>query len=552
MQKAVIYARYSSDNQSEVSIEDQVHQAQSYIANQGWGLVATFEDRAISGSTVLRPGYQKLLEGARTGSFDIIVAEALDRLSRDQADVATLFKHLEFLGIKLVTLAEGEISELHVGLKGTMNALFLKDLAQKTRRGLEGRIRQGRSAGGKVYGYDLNHEFDGNGEPVHGGLSINQAEAVVVERIYRNYVAGLSPRKIAHDLNAEGITGPNGRPWQGGTLRGHSLRRNGILRNDLYVGRMVWNRQSFYKDPTTGRRRPRLNPPEEWVINEVPHLRIIDDELAADVRARLDTVEQSDQVKKVRASRFWEKRRAKHLLTGLVRCGVCNATMAAVGGDYLACSAARKFGTCTNRRGVPRKTLESVILTTLQHHLMAPELVKQFTKAFHEEVNRQQKSQLESLGLKKRNLAEVTRKLDGLIDAIAGGLRSDGLQAKLENLESQRKALEAEISGAPPAAPTLHPNLPELYRRRVAELEQALADPETHDEALTLLRQLIDYVEVTPDGKDLKVEFVGQIANMLVLPTPSEARRMAKHKIAVKGVAGACNQRYLPLSEVWL
>ena len=126
------------------------------------------------------------------------------------------------------------------------------------------------------------------------------------------------------------------------------------------------------------------------------------------------------------------------------------------------------------------------------------------------------------------------------------------MQAKLENLESQRKALEAEISGAPPPAPTLHPNLPELYRRRVAELEQALADPDTHDEALTLLRQLIDYVEVTPDGKDLKVEFVGQIANMLVLPTPSEAGRMAKHKVAVKGVAGARNQCCLRLDEVWL
>lgn len=552
MKKAAIYARYSSDNQRDASIEDQVHQAQSHITAQGWELTATYEDRAISGSTVLRPGYQKLLEGARTRSFEIIVAEALDRLSRDQADVATLFKHLEFLGIKLITLAEGEISELHVGLKGTMNALFLKDLAQKTRRGLEGRIRQGRSAGGKAYGYDLIKEFDANGEPVYGGLSINEKEAAVVERIYNKYAAGLSPKKIAHDLNAEGIPGPNGHPWQGGTLRGHSLRRNGILRNELYVGRMVWNRQSFYKDPTTGRRRPRLNPPEEWVVKEVPHLRIVDDKLAAEVRARLDTIEQSSRVRKVRASRFWEKRRAQHLLSGLVRCGVCNATMAAVGGDYLACSAARKFGTCTNRRGVTRKALEGVILTTLKHHLMTPDLVKQFTKAFHEEINRQGKSKLDSLGRKKRELTEVKRKLDGLIDAIAGGLRSEGLQAKLQDLEGQKAALEAEISEAPPTAPTLHPNLPELYRRRVAELEHALTDPATSDEALELLRQLIDYVEVTPEDKDLKIEFVGQIANMLVLPTPSEAGHMAKHIIAAKGVAGGRYQRCLHMDEVWI
>ena len=71
-------------------------------------------------------------------SSTIVLTEALDRVSRDQADVATLFKHLRFAGVPIVTLAEGEISELHVGLKGTMNALFLKDLAAKTHRGMRG------------------------------------------------------------------------------------------------------------------------------------------------------------------------------------------------------------------------------------------------------------------------------------------------------------------------------------------------------------------------------------------------------------------------------
>ena len=83
------------------------------------------------------------------------MAEALDRLSRDQEDIAGLYKRLCFAGVQILTLAEGEITDLHVGLKGTMNALFLKDLAQKTRRGLRGRVEQGRSGGGKAYGYDV-------------------------------------------------------------------------------------------------------------------------------------------------------------------------------------------------------------------------------------------------------------------------------------------------------------------------------------------------------------------------------------------------------------
>ena len=82
------------------------------------------------------------MQDAPLGCFDLIYAEALDRISRDQEDVAGFFKRMAFAEVTIITLAEGEISELHVGLKGTMNALFLKDLAQKTRRGLQGRVLQ--------------------------------------------------------------------------------------------------------------------------------------------------------------------------------------------------------------------------------------------------------------------------------------------------------------------------------------------------------------------------------------------------------------------------
>ncbi len=88
------------------------------------------------------------MEDARGHQVEIIVAEILDCLSRDQEDGAGLFKQLSFLGIKLMTLAEGEISELHVGFNGAMNALYLKDLAQKTHRGLEGRVRTRTDAAG--------------------------------------------------------------------------------------------------------------------------------------------------------------------------------------------------------------------------------------------------------------------------------------------------------------------------------------------------------------------------------------------------------------------
>jgi len=209
---AVVYARFSSELQADRSIDDQVRLCRRLIQQQGWEYQHAYTDRAVSGATALRPAYQALLEDARRGGYDVVVAEALDRLSRDQEDVAGLLKRLRFAGVRLFTVAEGEISELHVGLKGTMNALFLKDLAQKVRRGLEGRVREGRSGGGVCFGYDIVREYDRAGAPIPGGRSINDVEAAIVRRVFGEFAGGSSPRAIAQRLNRERISGPRGEP----------------------------------------------------------------------------------------------------------------------------------------------------------------------------------------------------------------------------------------------------------------------------------------------------------------------------------------------------
>jgi DNA invertase Pin-like site-specific DNA recombinase len=175
--RIAIYARYSSDQQSDASIDDQIRLCKERIAREGWSLEQVYRDAAISGASTLRPGYQAMLEGVRDGGFDIVLAEALDRLSRDQEDVAGLYKRLRFAGVRLITLAEGEISELHIGLKGTMNALFLKDLADKTRRGLRGRVAAGKSAGGIAYGYKVVRSVDAHGEQVRAVMVVSRARS---------------------------------------------------------------------------------------------------------------------------------------------------------------------------------------------------------------------------------------------------------------------------------------------------------------------------------------------------------------------------------------
>jgi site-specific DNA recombinase len=267
MIRVALYARFSSDNQRDASIEDQLRLCRIYAEKQGWTIVGTYQDRAVSGASLVRAGIQGLLIDALHGQFDIVLSEALDRISRDQEDVAGVFKRMAFAEVKIVTLSEGEITHLHVGLKGTMNALFLKDLADKTRRGLRGRVEVGKSGGGLCYGYEVVKQTNAAGEPICGSRRIVPEAAEIVRRIFREFTSGLSPRRIAIGLNKDGVPGPGGKLWGDTTIRGHVSRGTGVLNNELYAGRLVWNRQRYIRDPSTGKRvsRPNLTTGSRWM-----------------------------------------------------------------------------------------------------------------------------------------------------------------------------------------------------------------------------------------------------------------------------------------------
>ncbi len=204
--KVAIYARYSSDNQRNASIADQLRVCRDFAARQRWTVVQEFTDHAISAATLLRSGFQALMRDGLNGRFDIVLAEALDRFSRDQEDTAGLVKRLTFAGVNIVTLAEGDITHLHVGLKGPMNALFLKDLADKTRRGLRGRVELGKSGGGLCYGYKVARATHA-GAAATGNREIVPAEAELIRRIFRNYAAGASPKAAREAIERRALSG---------------------------------------------------------------------------------------------------------------------------------------------------------------------------------------------------------------------------------------------------------------------------------------------------------------------------------------------------------
>jgi predicted site-specific integrase-resolvase len=130
--RTAIYARFSSDKQSERSIDDQVALCRTYCERNELSVVGVYDDRAISGaSTVNRLGWEKLMRDARGGKFDVVVAEALDRISRDQEDLAGIYKRLRFVGIEIRTVQDGKAEEIHIGVKGLVGALYLKDFARR-------------------------------------------------------------------------------------------------------------------------------------------------------------------------------------------------------------------------------------------------------------------------------------------------------------------------------------------------------------------------------------------------------------------------------------
>ncbi|WP_310621281.1 recombinase family protein [Flexibacterium corallicola] len=414
--RIAIYARYSSNNQREASIEDQIRSCSIKLESMGFSNYTPFTDYTISGASLNRPGIQALIQECLSGKFDLVIAEALDRLSRDQEDIAALYKRFSFAGVKLLTVSEGEIDELYVGLKGTMNSLFLKDLADKTRRGLRGRVEAGKSGGGKCYGYDVVTKQNASGDLIRGERTINAVQAQIVRRIFEQYGRGKSPRAIAQALNKEGISGPNSRSWGPSTINGNRARGTGILNNELYIGCLVWNRLRYIKDPSTGKRISRLNPEKEWIIKEVPDLQIIPDDLWQAVK------DHQDRVTKVRGAKqpkpFWQSQRPKYLLSGLMRCGSCGGGYSKINKNLFGCSTSRNKGTCDNRLNIRREVIENTVLDGLRHHLMAPDLFAIFCEEFIKELNKLRRVETEAKAAKQKQLVKVTADIAKLIEAI--------------------------------------------------------------------------------------------------------------------------------------
>ncbi len=462
---------------------------------------------------------------AEAGRFDVVVCEAVDRLGRKLSDVADLFDRLAFRRIAVHTTGLGQLTQMHVGIMGTMAQMTLSDLREKTRRGQLGRARAGRIPGGLAYGYEVVPPAPGAREA--GERQIKPDEAGVVQRIFASYAAGVSPRRLAHDLNAEQVPGPGRRPWGDTTIRGQADRGSGLLNNTLYIGRLSWNRCSYVKDPQTGRRVARVNDASQWEVVDVPELRIIDQTVWDAVKARQEaqSFEQPSSGAELNAAH-----RPTFLLSGLLTCGVCGGSYTMVGKHRLGCATRRSKGTCDNATTIARSTVERRVLGGLRDQMLTPELAAEFVRSFEAESARLRKAAASRSTQATTRLVEVDRRIAGIVESIESGAWNKALGLRLEELEREQATLTAEISEADVVAPVirLHSRASDLYRDKVAALEASLSNPTIRQEAADALRALIDRAMLTPDAEasdELRVELSGDLALILFLASGDVPRR---------------------------
>ena len=521
MKKAVAYCRYSTDLQKEVSIEDQIAHCEQIAKREGFKIVEVFSDRAKSGASMFeRDGLLALMQASKLRKFDAVVTENLSRLSRDQEDTAAIYKRLKFAEIKIVD-ANGEVSDVHVGVGGIVNSMFLTNLAGAVRRGMNGRVRKGLVPGVLAYGYRLVPGKKGERE-------IDPDEAKIVRRIFEEYASGKPPRHIALGLTRDGIPTPSGNAeWNHNTIAARSKERGGMIGCQLYVGKLIWNVSKSILNPHTGRKIQRLGKPEDVMVTDVPHLRIIDQGLW----------DRAHKVQGVRSGQ-WSRRPANlklppirhgaanyrttqdHLLGGLLVCEKCGQhliLMQTTANDArVACSAAHLRSTCEHRRSYSMRELERTVVEGMKEKLTNTEALIEFTKAYHERWAERQKEVRGERDKVQRQLNRTTVQIDRYVTAIG---ESDqpvkGLVDKINALETERIALEgrlalidAEAGGAENVV-SLHPAALDRFRDNVVTIHAALTgglDGVKLEPFRAAFRNLFERVVVHPTGKRMPYE----------------------------------------------
>ncbi|MBY3086088.1 recombinase family protein [Rhizobium laguerreae] len=492
MKRAVIYARYSTDLQNDKSVEDQFSLCRDFAARLGADVVKQFSDRAKSGASMFgRPGLADMMTAAERGDFEILITESTDRVSRDIADLAHVHKVLKFRNIEMQCVNGGLMDTVQIGMYGIVGQMQREEGARKVKRGMTGVVRSGRNPGGKAYGY---RPIDGR----KGELEIVEEEACIIRRIFDMYAAGYSARLIAAALNKEGVPAPRGRQWNASTINGNGMRGNGILRNPLYVGQLVWNRVHMVKDPSTGRRVSRPNESSAVETVDAGHLRIITDDLFQEVKVRKD---------ERTGTQAHTHPKSKRLLSGLLRCSACGGSLSTIGADRsgprVQCSTNKESASCPNGARYYVEKIERDVVDRLRGMFATTTYIDAYVEEYKAESKRLATERRNSRGTKEAALVNVQEQIARVLEQVAKGtIDDDDVSSIMAKLKAERSLLKAELAAQEPPTNVIEikPKALTKFREDVESLADILKErgAEPTMEMAKAFREVISRIIVHP------------------------------------------------------
>jgi DNA invertase Pin-like site-specific DNA recombinase len=510
--RCATYARFSTNKQTPISIEDQIRKCREFAEAKGWKLIEDqiYADEAVSGAGADRDGLKQLLASARSVPriFDVILVDDTSRLSRNVGDAARIREELGFLGVRIVAVSQGidsqdEQAEVLFGVHALVDTIYIKELGKKTHRGLEGLALRGLHTGGNCYGYRNVRIEDGV------KLEVNESQAGVIRRIFEMAASGQSLKKIAKTLNSENISPPRPRANKQ-NITWCPTAIHAMLRREMYIGRVIWNRSRFMKSPGSNKRVRRPRPRSEWKVFERSDLRIVSDDLWKRVQDRLAWTKKI-YGRQHRDGLLNRAASSQYLFSGIVKCSLCGGNLVITSGRSrrghrrYGCSQHFYRGVCPNGVQIRKDWLEEKLLGGLQDSVLKPEVVKYAVEEFSRQLEKSDSNlshEMDRAAEKKRN---VEAELNRLVAAVADGGHSPSLLKAIEQREQELQNLNEQLQASGAGSQQMQPaDITSFVINRLAALRDLLNSDVTQARA-ELLKHVTEirlYPKRTEAGTD--------------------------------------------------
>ena len=447
---AVIYARYSSDNQREESIEGQIRECTAYAEKNGITVVKHYIDRALSAKTDNRPDFQQMIKDSEKRLFDIVLVWKLDRFARNRYDSAHYEYQLERNHVKLVSatepISEGPAGIMVKSMLTGMAEYYSAELSEKVVRGMTENVLKGKYNGGTIpIGYTVDEEKF---------FQIDPLKAPFVVEVFQRYNDGATMKELMNWLNDSGVT----------TNRNQKFTYNSIqtlLTNRRYIG------ENRFKDIV--------------MPDSIPA--IVDKDLFEEVQQK---------IKKNSRAPARHKAEDDYLLTTKLFCGMCGAMMFGECGTgrnkvvhhYYKCATAKRFKTC-KKKTVRKEWLEDLVVAETMKLIQDDAVID----AIVAEVMELQDQENTTLPLLEKQMREVENGIENMLNAIQAGVLTNSTKSRLEKLEAQQKELEVRITEEKIARPRLSENQVRFWLTRFRKL-----DPNVKSHRETLINTFVNVV----------------------------------------------------------